>query len=209
MGKINISTINEMMTMIKRVKQLGSDSTTAMISDDSIRAYLANFESELSRGISTICVLQIIKNSQNHGITGYQILKDLEKQSNSMLILEEGRLYPFLKKLENWKSSTGFVNLIRAEKEDTGRKKKFYFLTNEGDQILNHLDGFFSKLLESISPLLSFQVDLQEEHYLYCPNCANKIDMTEDISFCAMCGMDVESIKKHRLEGLEGGFTND
>ncbi len=192
--------------MIKRVKKLGSDSTTALISDDSIRAYLANFESELSRGISTICVLKIIKNSHNEGITGYSILKELEAQSNSMLILEEGRLYPFLKKLENWKSRSGFVNLIHARKVETGRKKKYYYLTNEGDQILNHLDGFFSKLLESISPLLSFQVDLQEDHYLYCPNCANKIDLKDDISFCAMCGLDVENIKKQRLEG---GQTHD
>ncbi|UYP46970.1 hypothetical protein NEF87_003255 [Candidatus Lokiarchaeum ossiferum] len=195
--------------MIKRVKKLGSDSTTALISDDSIRAYLANFESELSRGISTICVLKIIKNSGDQGITGYQILKELEEQSKSMLILEEGRLYPFLKKLENWKSSTGVVNLISARKEQTGRKKKFYFITPEGVQILNHLDGFFSKLLEYISPMLSFQVELQEDHYLYCPNCANKIDLNEDIIFCAMCGLDIENIKNQRLEGLEGGNIND
>ncbi len=187
--------------MIKRVKKLGSDSTNALISDDSIRSYLANFESELSRGISTICVLKIIKNSPDEGITGYSILKELEKQSNSMLILEEGRLYPFLKKLEHWKSSMGSVHLIDSRKVETGRKKKFYSLTLKGEQILDHLDGFFSKLLESISPLLSFQVDLQEDHYLYCPNCANKIDLYENISFCAMCGLDVANIKKQRLEG--------
>jgi len=187
--------------MIKRVKNLGSNPSIALLGNNSIRSYLENYESELSRGISTLCILKIIQLAHKEGIYGYQILKELEEKSNSMLVIEEGRLYPFLKKLEKWGPADQKISLIEARKELQGRKRKFYHLTPEGEQIINHLEGFFSKMLESIAPMLTFDVNLKMDKFLYCPNCSNKIDLHEDASFCPMCGLDIENLRNEQIKG--------
>jgi len=47
----------EMRTIIKRVKELGP---TALIAKESFRNFVEKFESEINRGISTLCILSII-----------------------------------------------------------------------------------------------------------------------------------------------------
>jgi PadR family transcriptional regulator PadR len=181
----------EMSTIIKRVKELGP---TALIGKESFRNFVEKFESEINRGISTLCILSIINRAGNEGIYGYKILKELEGQTRDMLVVEEGTLYPLLKKLERDK-------IIASEsKESGGRRRKYYFLTQDGFKIFNHLTGFYSKLSEAISPLLDIYVDLSEK-YIYCPNCANKIDIEDqDYKFCEICGLNIQELKEKRLE---------
>ena len=69
---------------------------------------------------------------------GYKILKDLTEKTNEMLVIEEGTLYPILRKLE-------VDGIIKSEKETTGRKRKFYMMTDYGERVFNHLAGFYSK----------------------------------------------------------------
>ncbi len=180
----------EMSIIIKRVKDLGP---TALIKDSYFRVYVEKFESELNRGISTLCILSIINESGVDGIYGYQILKELEKKTNEMLVIEEGRLYPLLKKLER----DGIV-MSNKQKVD-GRLRTYYFLTENGHKIFNHITGFYSKLTESISSLFDVHVKLQDK-YIYCPNCANKIEKNGDFSFCEICGLNIEELKNERLK---------
>jgi len=56
--------------------------------------------------------------------------------------------------------------------------------------------GFFSKLLEAISPLMGVEVKLPDKKFLYCPNCANKIPQEEDIKYCNICGLNIEGLSK-------------
>ena len=49
--------------MIKHLRNFGPESNDPLIKNDGIRKYLENFESELSRGLSTLIILRIIKNS--------------------------------------------------------------------------------------------------------------------------------------------------
>ena len=178
--------------MIKHLRNFGSETNDPMIKNEVIRNYLENFESELSRGLSTLIILRIIKNYRDEGIYGYQILKDLESASDQMLILEEGRLYPLLRKLENW-----------GPVEESGRKRKFYSLTEQGNKIYNHLEGYFSKLITTLSPLLPIEVKLNEKEYLFCPNCANKIDLDdESAKYCPMCGLDIQNLRLQKQGGI-------
>ena len=85
------------MYMIRRVKEFG---TKALIASQEIRDYVEKFESEINRGISTLCILAIIDRAENGEIHGYAILKNLEEETNEMLVVEEGTLYPLLRKLE-------------------------------------------------------------------------------------------------------------
>ena len=181
-------------TMIKRIKNFHAD---ALINSDEFRDFVEKSESEILRGISTIITLKIIAKKDDDGIYGYELLKEIEKMTNSTLVIEEGTLYPLLRKLENAK----LLNSKREEK--TGRPRKYYYITKEGKHVSNHLQGFFSKLVESMGDLLDIDVDLKDT-YFYCPNCANKIDVVDThVKFCEVCGLNIESyLNNEQMEDL-------
>ena len=170
--------------MIKRVKELGSK---ALIASQEFRDYVEKQETEINRGISSLCILSIIMQAEEKGLHGYKILKDLTDKTNEMLVIEEGTLYPILRKLEG-------DNIIKSRREETGRKRKFYSMTVYGKKVFNHLAGFYSKLTEAIAPLFDVAVNLNQDKYLYCPMCANKIDLSnKELRFCTICGYNIES----------------
>ncbi|MFX1488968.1 MAG: PadR family transcriptional regulator [Promethearchaeota archaeon] len=169
--------------MIKRVKELDSQ---ALIASKEFRDYVERQETEINRGISSLCLLSIIMRGGEEKLHGYKILKDLTEKTNEMLVIEEGTLYPILRKLEA-------DGIIKSEKETTGRKRKFYMMTEKGEKIFNHLAGFYSKLTEAIAPLFDVKVNLQKDRFLYCPMCANKIDLSNlELKYCAICGYNIE-----------------
>ncbi|MFX0071116.1 MAG: PadR family transcriptional regulator [Candidatus Hermodarchaeota archaeon] len=177
--------------MIKRVKEFG---TEALIASQEIRDYVEKFESEINRGISTLCILAVIDSAEKGEIHGYAILKELEKETNEMLVIEEGTLYPLLRKLEG-------NGILKSEKKIVeNRIRKVYSITDRGKKIYNHISGFYSKLTEAISPLLDINVRLKDQ-YLYCPNCANKIDINEkEMQFCDMCGLNIQELRERRIK---------
>ena len=172
--------------MLKKIKTFRPE---ALIADDHFRTYVESFESELLRGISTVVILQIIKRYPEDGIYGYQLLKTIEEETQNLLIVEEGTVYPLLRKMEK----DGVLQSEKKEKD--GRKRKYYILTDEGKKLLNHMAGFFSKLLEAMSPMMEFEVKLPEDRFMYCPNCANKIKLDDITKFCEVCGLYVEDLK--------------
>jgi len=176
--------------MIKRVKEF---STKALIASQEIRDYVEKFESEINRGISTLCILATIDKAEHGEIHGYAILKNLEEDTNEMLVIEEGTLYPLLRKLEG-------KGILKSERKIVeNRMRKVYSITERGNKIYNHISGFYSKLTEAISPLLDINVRLND-HYLYCPNCANKIDLNEKgMQFCDICGLNIQELREKRL----------
>ena len=168
--------------MIKNVKGMNSE----------FQDYASKIESEINRGISTLCILSVINQYGDNGVHGYQISKDLQDQTNKMLIIEEGTLYPLLRKLED-------DNIITSEREKEGRKRKFYYISEHGEKIYNYLSGFYSKLSEAIAPLFDVSVNLKENKYLYCPACANKIDITNlEAKYCDVCGHYIEEELRER-----------
>lgn len=179
--------------MISSIK--GSDKS-ALIESESHRKFLENFESDLLRGIGKISILKVIKNHGKDGVYGYQLLKDLKKLTNNMLIIKEGTLYPMLRNLEKWESKGINLSLIKSDKryKDTDdRPRKYYSITPDGEKILSHLEGFFSKLLQAIASLNDFQIILNDEKYIFCSNCKNKVDYADkNAQFCEICGYELE-----------------
>ena len=174
--------------MIRQVKQFQND---ALINSEEYRNFVQKTQSEILRGISTVAVLKIISNHAKVGIYGYELLKELKESTKNTLVIEEGTLYPLLKKLEKGE-------IIRSEhKEVKSRTRKYYIITSEGQKVQNHLTGFFSKLIESMSDLMEFNVALPKKDVLFCPNCANKIDLTDpDSLYCEVCGLSIQNLKK-------------
>lgn len=171
--------------MIKRVKGL----------DPQFQDYASKIESEINRGLSTLCILSIINQYGDDGVHGYQISKDLLDRTNEMLVIEEGTLYPILRKLED-------EDIIKSEREKEGRRRKYYFMTDYGVKIFNYLSGFYSKLSEAIASLFDVNVHLKQDRYLYCPMCANKIELSNlELRYCDVCGHNIE--KELQERGLE------
>jgi len=162
--------------LIKKVKGM----------DIEFQEYASKFESEINRGISTLSILSIINQYGESGVHGYQISKDLQEQTQEKLIIEEGTLYPILRKLEE-------DRIIKSEREKEGRKRKFYYMTTYGEKIYNYLSGFYSILTEAIAPLFDVSVHLKQNKYFYCPACANKIDLKNlEAKYCDVCGHYIE-----------------
>jgi len=172
--------------MLKKVRTFREE---ALIAREHYRTYVESFESELLRGISTVAILQIIKQHPHSGLYGYQIIKNLETETKNLLVVEEGTIYPLLRKMEK----DGV--LTSQKREIDGRVRKYYQLTEEGRKLLNHMSGFFSKLLEAMAPLMEYTLTLPKNKYIYCPNCANKIRVDEITKFCDVCGLYVEDLK--------------
>ena len=176
-------------TILKKVTQILIKSVKGM--DPKLQEYASKIESEINRGISKLCILSVINQYGDEGIYGYQISKDLSEQTNEKLVIEEGTLYPILRRLEE-------EGIINSKREKEGRKRKFYFLTNYGKKVYNYLEGFFSILTEAIASLFDVHVNLMKEYY-FCPMCSNKIDLSNpDIQFCDVCGHNIEKELEER-----------
>ena len=171
--------------MIKRVKEF---SETALITQN--RDVLENFESDMLRGISKLTVLSVINGSGSEGAYGYKILKDLNEMTGGLLVIEDGTLYPLLNRLER----DGLIT--SSKREIGGRSRTYYTMTDDGKKVFNLMQGFFTKLVESIAPLFDISVSLKGERYIYCKNCSNRIDLRENPSFCEMCGINIEDLKR-------------
>ena len=79
--------------------------------------------------------------------------------------------------------------------------RTYYKLTDDGFKALNHMLGFFTKLIESISPFMEIDVSLQDDRYLYCPNCMNKIDIMDETVNMAWAAAKMIEFFKHESCG--------
>lgn len=181
--------------MIKRIQ---GKSDTAHINSEPIRKYFQGFESEIFRGIGTLAILNVIKAHEEYGIYGYKLIKEIKVLTDSMLIIEEGTLYPMLRKLENWgsKPSTNLHLIQSTKKKYQGRVRKYFHLTEDGKIISDYLEGFYSKLTKSLSKLLHIQVNLDNSNFIYCPTCANKIPRSHESDLqCEICGQTLIQVE--------------
>jgi len=79
-------------------------------------------------GSTTMLVLSLLNSGDKYG---YQMIKELELLSDNTFTLNEGTLYPILHQLEK----DGMVKSYITE-TDSGKKRKYYQLTNKGKKLL-------------------------------------------------------------------------
>lgn len=107
-------------------------------------------DQKLYRGSLQTIVLNLLK-TQNK-MYGYEITQKVKEITNGELLITEGALYPTLHKLE----SNGFLSV---EVKNVGnRKRKYYFLTEEGinehDNKLSELESYISTMQTIINSKL-------------------------------------------------------
>jgi PadR family transcriptional regulator PadR len=100
-----------------------------------------NLRMELRRGCLILAVLAALRTEHY----GYTLRKVLAEQS---LIIDEGTLYPLLRRLE----SQGL--LVSQWREEDKRKKRFYRLSPDGKQILKQLLVEWQSLNSSLNDIL-------------------------------------------------------
>lgn len=80
---------------------------------------------ELAKGSTGLLVLGVLSKREMYG---YQIIKTVELMSENVFQMNEGTLYPILHALEKEEYLTAYW----AENEETGRKRKYYKITEKG-----------------------------------------------------------------------------
>jgi len=95
-----------------------------------------------ARDINELLILSALRSEPKHG---YQIVLDIENESNGLFRFRHGTLYPILHRLEK-------EGLIRGTwSKDVGRKKKVYSLTGKGRR---HLSGETGRVEDVVSRLV-------------------------------------------------------
>ena len=103
------------------------------------------FDKSLISGSTSLMVLSLLKDEDMYG---YKMVKELEKKSKSIFTLKEGTLYPVLHSLEKEGSISSYFGV-----GETGRKCKFYGITEDGKVLLESKKkewGTFSTSLNTV-----------------------------------------------------------
>lgn len=103
-----------------------------------------NAKSQMRKGMLEYCVMLLLRKEACYTSDIISRLKEAE------LIVVEGTLYPLLTRLKKdgllsyeWREST------------QGPPRKYYLLTDEGKEFLNHLDEVWNGLVNSINHIKS------------------------------------------------------
>ena len=101
--------------------------------------------SQMRKGVLELCILTIISKSRD--VYASDILQKLK---NSELIVVEGTLYPLLTRLKN----EGLLT-YRWEESRSGPPRKYYKITDKGEEILKELTTGWHNLIEAVKNITS------------------------------------------------------
>jgi len=104
---------------------------------------------DLIAASSTPLVLAILSKEDNYG---YSIIKKVKEVSNNKIIWTEGMLYPVLHKLEK----EGFIESY-WKKANTGRRRKYYRIKEEGKKELEKLKQQWKIVHSTLSKEIIFE----------------------------------------------------
>lgn len=102
---------------------------------------------ELSKGSTALLILGVLRRGD---LYGYQIIKTVETLSDSTFQMNEGTLYPILHALEQEKFLESYWN----EGEDTGRRRKYYHITQAGIDEFERQSKEFSTFEQAVKKVI-------------------------------------------------------
>jgi len=104
------------------------------------------FESQLLKGVAPVVVLEMLSQGPMYG---YELSQTIEKRSAEVLTLGKGTLYPLLYNLEAKKLIKG-----KWETTDSGRRRRYYSLTDKGHQQLARQKAEVVELAKGLDAVL-------------------------------------------------------
>lgn len=105
---------------------------------------IENTKAQMRKGILEFCILQLIRKEEMYPSDIIAALKE------SKLIVVEGTLYPLLTRLKN----AGILD-YRWEESKSGPPRKYYSLTQTGEQVLIELRETWEELLLAVNRTLN------------------------------------------------------
>lgn len=100
---------------------------------------LENTKAQMRKGVLEFCILSVLSNGDAYTTDIILRLKE------ARLIVVEGTLYPLLTRLKN----AGLLQ-YRWEESSSGPPRKYYSLTEQGQQFLKELRDTWDELVRSV-----------------------------------------------------------
>ncbi|MEL1242141.1 PadR family transcriptional regulator [Flavobacterium flavipallidum] len=101
---------------------------------------IENTKAQMRKGVLEFCILSVLKKQDAY------TSEILETLKNAKLLVVEGTIYPLLTRLKN----DGLLT-YRWEESTSGPPRKYYGLTDEGQNFLNELDGTWTELSNAVN----------------------------------------------------------
>lgn len=97
-------------------------------------------------GSTMLMLLSLLKERDYYG---YEIIKEIEKRSDSTFQFKEGTLYPVLHKMEN-------QSLIKSYRKtaETGKERKYYKITTQGIKQLEAEEQRWSQFTNTVNKVI-------------------------------------------------------
>lgn len=99
-----------------------------------------NTKAQMRKGVLELCILSILMEGDAYPTEIIDKLKDTK------LVVVEGTLYPLLTRLKN----TGLLT-YRWEESTSGPPRKYYKLTETGEQYLKELQQSWKELVDAVN----------------------------------------------------------
>lgn len=103
-------------------------------------------DKELVKGTTYLLILQLLTENDKYG---YQIIKEIEKRSESLFKLKEGTLYPTLHYLENEQIIESYW-----EQTQSTRKRKYYRITKKGQKVFEDKKKEWNEYFDGVKKVL-------------------------------------------------------
>ena len=104
---------------------------------------IENAKAQMKKGVLELCILAVLKNGDAYASDLIEKLKD------GNVIVVEGTLYPLLTRLKN-----DDLLSYRWEESTSGPPRKYYSLTQKGEQFLVDLKSTWNDLVQRINNIL-------------------------------------------------------
>ncbi|MCQ2147622.1 MAG: PadR family transcriptional regulator [Bacteroidales bacterium] len=112
--------------------------------DPQLSSLLENSRTQMRRGVLEYSILLVLQSGEGYTSSIIAKLKEVD------IIVVEGTLYPLLIRLKN----QGLLT-YRWEESPQGPPRKYYTLTDQGQQQLSELDSTWKELVRSIDAIRS------------------------------------------------------
>lgn len=112
---------------------------------------LEKTNAQMRKGVLELCILSIISNKEAYTSNILSALKE------ARLLVVEGTIYPLLTRLKN----DGLLS-YRWEESTSGPPRKYFSLTEDGNEVLDSLKNNWQQLSDSVNSLINLKTDSDE-----------------------------------------------
>lgn len=112
---------------------------------------LEKTNAQMRKGVLELCILSIISNKEAYTSNILSALKEAQ------LLVVEGTIYPLLTRLKN----DGLLS-YRWEESTSGPPRKYFSITEDGNEVLGSLKSNWQQLSNSVNSLTNLKSDSDE-----------------------------------------------